>query len=248
MVAVTLYLCSGRLDRPLAAFPSTIVDVSETATVASVLQEAGADQFNTFQLVTDDLHADVTPRIENDECFGTAINLAGVGEDGRFQYSGPDTTVGDLRRACEQGIFGGDPRTWIVHRESGAAGGWSPDGLAEISAWLLDQAGAAAIGFAVAKGLDAVSQVRYRKIRKDWRERGFTAPRLRRLLLKQAQWDENALARLLGIEIAEVRCVLRQAGYAQSPDELWRPSEGPDNVARRAKLDAIVEDAENDTP
>jgi hypothetical protein len=72
MVAVTLYLCSGRLDRPLAAFPSTIVDVSETATVASVLQEAGADQFNTFQLATDDLRADVTPRIENDECFGTA--------------------------------------------------------------------------------------------------------------------------------------------------------------------------------
>jgi hypothetical protein len=152
MVAVTIYLCSGRLDRPLAAFPSTIVDVSETATVASVLLEAGADQFNTFQLVTDDLRADVTPRIENDECFGTAINLAGVGEDGRFQYSGPDTTIGDLRRACEQGIFGGDPRTWIVHRESVAAGGWSPDGLAEICAWLLDQAGAAAIGFAVAKG------------------------------------------------------------------------------------------------
>jgi hypothetical protein len=124
MVAVTLYLCSGRLDRPLAAFPSTIVDVSETATVASVLQEAGADQFNTFQLVTDDLRADVTPRVENDECFGIAINLAGVGEGGRFQYSGPNTTVGDLRRACEHGIFSGDPRTWIVHRESGAAGGW----------------------------------------------------------------------------------------------------------------------------
>jgi hypothetical protein len=53
---------------------------------------------------------------------------------------------------------------------------------------------------------------------------------------------------LLGIETAEVRCVLRQAGYAQSPDELWRPGEGPDTVARRAKLDAIVEDAENDTP
>jgi hypothetical protein len=84
--------------------------------------------------------------------------------------------------------------------------------------------------------------------RKDWRERGFTAPRLRRLLLKQAQWDENALARLLGIETAEVRCVLPQAGYAQSPDELWRPGEGLDAVARRAKLDAIVEDAENDTP
>jgi transposase InsO family protein len=98
------------------------------------------------------------------------------------------------------------------------------------------------------QGLDAVSQLRYRKIRKDWRERGLTAPRLRRLLLKQAQWDENALARLLGIETAEVRCVLRQAGYAQSPDELWRPGEGPDAVARRAKLDAIVEDAENDTP
>jgi hypothetical protein len=39
-----------------------------------------------------------------------------------------------------------------------------------------------------------------------------------------------------------------QAGYAQSPDELWRPGEGLDAVARRAKLDAIVEDAENDTP
>jgi hypothetical protein len=65
---------------------------------------------------------------------------------------------------------------------------------------------------------------------------------------QKAQWDENALARLLGIETAEVRCVLPQAGYAQSPDELWRPGEGLDAVARRAKLDAIVEDAENDTP
>jgi hypothetical protein len=106
----------------------------------------------------------------------TAINLAGVGEDCRFQYSGPGTTVGDLRRACEQGIFGRDPRTWIVHRESGAAGGWSPDGLAEIYAWLLDQARAAAIGFGVAKGLDAVSQLRYRKIRKDWRNGGSPRP------------------------------------------------------------------------
>lgn len=93
-----------------------------------------------------------------------------------------------------------------------------------------------------------MSQLCYRKIRKDWRERGFTAPRLRRLLLKQAQWDENALARLLGIETAEVRYVLRQAEYAQSPDKLWRPGEGLDAVAHRAKLDAIVEDAENDTP
>lgn len=42
--------------------------------------------------------------------------------------------------------------------------------------------------------------------------------------------------------------MLRQAGYARSPDKLWRSREGLDAVARRAKLDAIVEDAENDTP
>lgn len=248
MVALRLYLCSGRLERPLAAFPSTVVDMPETATVASVLQEAGADQFNTFQLVTDDLRADVTPRIDSDECFGTANNLAGVDEYGRFQYSGPDTTVGDLRRACNEGIFGGDPQIWIVHRESGVAGGWSPDGLAEICAWLLDQGGAAVVGFVVGKGLDNVSRLRCRSIRKEWRNRGFTAPRLQRRLLNQTQWDENALARLVGLEPVEARCVLRQAGYAQSPDELWRLSEDSDAIARRAKLKAIVEDAENDTP
>jgi hypothetical protein len=30
------------------------------------------------------------------------------------------------------------------------------------------------------------------------------------------------------------------------PDELWRPSEKPDAIARRAMLDAIAQDAEDD--
>lgn len=248
MVSLTLHMCSGDLDRSLDSFPSTTVEVPETATVASVLEQAGASRWNTFQLATEELRADVTPRLDNDECFGISINLAGVDEEGSFRYSGPDTTVGDLRRACDREIFGGDPRVWIVHRDSGAAGGWSPDGLAEIAVWLLSEGGSAVVGYAVGKKLDTISQLRFRAVRRDWRERGFTAPRLKRRLLKQAQWDENTLARLVGIEPGEARCMLRQAGYTKSSDELWRLSEDSDAVARRAQLDAIVEDAENDTP
>lgn len=248
MISLTLYMCSGDLDRPLDSYPSTTVEVAEAVTVAGVLEQAGASRWNTFQLATEELRANVTPQLDNDECLGISINLAGVDEEGSFRYSGPDTTVGDLRRACDAGIFGGDPQVWIVHRDSGAAGGWSPDGLAEISTWLLSEAGSAVVGYAIGKGLDPMSQLRFRAIRKDWRERGFTGPRMKHRLLKQAQWDEHALARLVGIEPGEARGMLRQAGYTKSSDELWRLSEDSDAIARRAQLDAIVEDAENDTP
>ena len=106
----------------------------------------------------------------------------------------------------------------------------------------------AVVGFLVGKGLEKVPRLRYRAIRKASRNSGYTAPRLRRLLLKRTQWDENSLARLVGIEPTEARCVLRQAGFTQSPDELSRPSANPDAVARRVKLDATVRSAEDDTP
>lgn len=248
MVALTLHLCAAQLDRPLGEYPSIVIDAAAMETIPRLLQRAGVDQFHTFQLVTDSLRANVKPQIHEDQCFGVAINLGGVSSDGRFRYMGPETTLADLQRACDVGVFDGDPLSWIIHLDSAAAGGWAPDGLYEVAAWLLNQGGAAGVGFVVGAGLAKVPQLRYLTIRNDWRHSGYTGPRLGRMLVKQAQWDEITLAKLIGLEEAEARCVLQQAGYGRSPNGLWRPQSEPEAITRRAQLDALIRDAENDTP
>lgn len=224
------------------------MEIDGSTPVVDVLQLAGADMFNTFSPVTDRLRRHADPVDPDDWGFGVAINLAGVGSDGSFRY-GSDITVDEVARSIDQGLFDGDPFTWAIYCDMGAAGGWSPDGLYEISTWLFDQGAAAAVGYAVGKGLDKVTTIRYRSIRDAWRSKGFTAPRLKRLLRRQSQWDETHLASLLSLEVTEARCVLRQAGYLQSTeDELWRIGEDHDAVTRRMHMEAIVEAAENDTP
>ena len=68
------------------------------------------------------------------------------------------------------------------------------------------------------------------------------------LLSKNKQWDVNHLARLLNLEVAETRVLLKQAGYEEGADELWRLSSSPAAVTRRANLLEIEKSAAEDGP
>lgn len=224
MVAFHVYLSTEPLDRPLSAFQSKIVDVSPSATVATALEAAGADQFNSFALVTESVQALASTGA--DDSISGAYNLLGIEKNGTLRYDRTaGTQIGSFLLACDEGYFQGDPHTWVVY-PFGSAGGWMPDGLLEVADWLLGQGGTAVVAgtvsLGVTRGWAGAGRIRYRKIRQDWRARGFTAPRVRDLLLKQAQWDENFLRLVAdsrrGDDTASLPCVwVTDAGGLLNP-------------------------------
>jgi hypothetical protein len=221
-----------------------IVEVGNDERITDVIDSAGSLPGSPFVPVTDS----IARRVGSGEeaSFQVRQNLQGIDRRGRLRF-GSDVTVEEFLRAADAGLYDGDGRRLVVFQHGGY-GGWEPDGLVAAAEWLLGAAGAAVVGHAALRGVTWLRGLRRAKIRRDWRRRGFTAPRLVALLSKNKQWDVNHLARLLNLEVAETRVLLKQAGYEEGADELWRLSSSPAAVTRRANLLEIEKSAAEDGP
>jgi hypothetical protein len=137
-------------------------------------------------------------------------------------------TIGDLKRAKDQGLFNGDPTGVFLE---GPFFGEAPPGWLDFIDWL------SAIGSAVSGAALLIAFIRRRFER--WKSRGAVTPfAFLDLVVARDEWNQEHLAKLLGISLAEAADLLTAMGFVAAGDR-WRVAGDPKTSALRRK---IIED------
>lgn len=201
--------------------------------------------YSSFALVTAEIEQDVTIG-EHDTV--AAVDIFGIIPGGELAYRETDSIPwSNFLRAHQLGLYRGDPGRLVVYG-FGVAGGPGSDGLWEAVQYLfenVDSVGAAVTRAATDVGAVAgvwfsVSKGRRKLITRQWRKRGYSAPKLVRFLAKNAQWDPVQLQRMLTVTELEARVMLSNAGYEPSADGLWRLATTPAGQAANAGLHEVA--------
>lgn len=163
----------------------------------------------------------------------------GIGEDGRLFWrvgaGSADTTIGDVERAAEEGLFSGDPHAYSVDR-----GGYGDSGF--VLHWddlytFLKEVGA------IGGGVAFISVAANWLIRFVTSHVGKWIPRHARFpatflnsIVCRSEWSPSTLARLLDVPEPGVRELLTALGYVPGADGLFRFSDDPEKAQLRKRL------------
>lgn len=210
-------------------------------------------RYSSFALATAQVEQDADRGREHE--VGASTNLLGISSAGVVYYqAGEHVLWRDFLRAAHAGLYRGDPNRLIVY-PYGAAGGPMADGLWETVQWLFENrdvailtleaiAAAGGAGVTLVAGERWISGLRRQQIARQWRQQGFTGPRLFEYLSRLPQWDAEQLAKQTQLTALEACLALTMAGCQLSDDGLWRPAESHDAQLRREALEAIERQAE----
>lgn len=232
-VEVTLFDVPANMEArnaplPLGRCRSLRIPVDSDIAVIEVLENAGFDRYQSFTPATAAIEADVAA---TDLDLAQFHYLFGVDDAGRMHFNSYDDRVSwhDFVRAVDQGLYDGNPSRIAVYHQ-GVAGGTSVEFLEELLKLLMAGVPGAVGGAIATKLLHPVRvvkdlrQARRRQIAEQLRRRGFTGPRLLRVMTRYPAWDPERLQKLFDFTEAEATRVLSNAGYEPGEDGLWRAS------------------------
>lgn len=152
----------------------------------------------------------------------------------RLGVGSTETSIGDVERAAEQGLFDGDPHAYTVDR-----GGYGNGGLVatwdDLTAFLKEVGGVGGgvvIVATLARSLARVIGVNLRK----WLPRHARYPdTFFNSIVSRSEWDVTRLARLLDVDESEARDLLVALGY-EGPHDVLRISDDKDKAHLRKRL------------
>jgi hypothetical protein len=151
------------------------------------------------------------------------------------------SSVGDLRRAEQQGLIAGPWNTLLVYPPPGRGNGHF---LFDWARWALESRAFDWIaGAMVSVAVDRLSSgesllrsgKRLKQQARDWLYRGISAPAdLRNFIDRKTAWSSRDLGTKLGIEAEDAAVLLTALGYDFDEQErIWRRSTSPGALRRR---------------